>query len=116
MNIKEIVVYYLTSAALFDVEKNSPVTNNHYTADDFSIEAAQTAERDVIEFVNRAGTLVTGLADATIGVDFWLTRNRHGSGFWDRGLGEAGDKLTELAHSFGEVYTYIGDDGKIHFG
>src|ERR1700722_11654535 len=27
------------------------------------------------------------------GHDFWLSRNGHGSGFWDRGLGELGDRL-----------------------
>jgi hypothetical protein len=27
------------------------------------------------------------------GIDFWLTRNRHGAGYWDRGLGITGDKL-----------------------
>jgi len=48
------------------------------------------------------------------GVDFWLTRNHHGAGFWDRDLGVAGDKLTEIAHSFGEVALYVGDDGLIY--
>ena len=48
------------------------------------------------------------------GHDFWLTRNHHGAGFWDRGLGVAGEKLTEIAHSFGEVCIYRGDDGQIH--
>lgn len=39
------------------------------------------------------------------GHDFWLTRNGHGTGFWDRGYpDEIGDALTDAAHSFGEVY------------
>lgn len=33
--------------------------------------------------------------------DFHLTRNGHGAGFWDRGLGELGDTLTDLAKTFG---------------
>jgi hypothetical protein len=48
------------------------------------------------------------------GRDFWLTRNRHGAGFWDRGLGEVGDRLTKAAHAFGEVDLYVGDDGLIY--
>lgn len=48
------------------------------------------------------------------GHDFWLTRNHHGAGFWDRGLGEVGQKLTEASYAFGEVFAYLGDDGKIH--
>lgn len=35
--------------------------------------------------------------------DFHLTRNHHGAGFWDRGLGELGDRLTDLAQSFGPL-------------
>ncbi len=49
------------------------------------------------------------------GHDFWLTRNGHGAGFWDGGWPKiAGDRLTDLAHTFGEYPLYVGDDGKIH--
>jgi hypothetical protein len=46
--------------------------------------------------------------------DFWLTRNRHGAVFCDRGLGEIGGKLTDWAHSFGTYDLYVGDDGRIY--
>ncbi len=36
------------------------------------------------------------------GHDFAFTRNRHGTGFWDRGLGDIGDRLTANAHPYGE--------------
>ena len=36
------------------------------------------------------------------GHDFALTRNGHGTGFWDRGLGEMGDMLTEECKPYGE--------------
>jgi hypothetical protein len=39
-----------------------------------------------------------------LGHDFWLTRNHHGAGFWDRGLGDPGERLTAAAHQFGESY------------
>lgn len=48
------------------------------------------------------------------GIDFWLTRNGHGAGFWDRGLGKTGDELTIYAHAFGGVDVYVGDDGKVY--
>ena len=48
------------------------------------------------------------------GHDFWLTRNGHGAGFWDRGLGEVGKRLSEEARRFGSVDLVIGDDGMIH--
>jgi len=50
------------------------------------------------------------------GHDLWLTRNGHGAGFWDRDLGEAGDKLTELSKEMGELTLLQGDgDGKLYF-
>ena len=39
--------------------------------------------------------------------DFWLTRNGHGAGFWDRGFGEIGEKLTKMAKIHGEVNLYL---------
>lgn len=52
------------------------------------------------------------------GHDFWLTRSGHGAGFWDRdyedGRDDIGEKLTSACKKFGEVYLYVGDDGKIH--
>ena len=36
-----------------------------------------------------------------LGHDFCLTRNGHGAGFWDRGLGHLGEYLTEASKSFG---------------
>ncbi len=48
------------------------------------------------------------------GHDFWLTRCDHGAGFWDRGLGELGTKLSEAAKAFGSVDLYLGDDGLVH--
>ena len=48
------------------------------------------------------------------GHDFWLTRNGHGAGFWGRGLGELGDRLSEASEAFGEAHLYAGDDGKLY--
>lgn len=47
------------------------------------------------------------------GHDFWLTRNRHGAGFWD-GDWEEGRSLTDAAHVYGSVDLYLGDDDKIY--
>ena len=47
------------------------------------------------------------------GNDYWYTRNGHGTGFWDRGLGEAGDKLANAAR-YHSVDLYRGDDGLLY--
>lgn len=55
--------------------------------------------------------------EAQAGHDFWLTRNRHGSGFWDceHENEDVLDKLTESAQKFDEIDVYIGDDGYLYF-
>lgn len=52
--------------------------------------------------------------DKRAGHDFWLTRNGHGAGFWDGDWPETGDTLTEACKAYGEVYLYVGDDGRIY--
>ena len=49
-------------------------------------------------------------------VDFWLTRNHHGAGFWSGDFwGEFADFLTEKSHQMGEKETYLGDDQLVYF-
>lgn len=51
---------------------------------------------------------------AQAGHDFWLTRNGHGAGFWDRGLGICGEALTRASEKAGAFTLYVGDDGLIY--
>ena len=47
------------------------------------------------------------------GHDFWLTRNGHGSGFWDRGEledGGLGDRLSALCKPYGECSLSLCDN------
>ena len=78
---------------------------------DYAPEAIERARQDVTAFVAKAGADLDGIAPAQVGHDFWLTRNHHGAGFWDRGLGAQGDRLTTLADGFGECDLVLGDDG-----
>ncbi len=55
-----------------------------------------------------------GYTDEQAGHDLWLTRNRHGAGFWDRGLHDIGEALTEKAHNMGELSLVLGDDKKLY--
>lgn len=53
-----------------------------------------------------------------IGHDFYLARNGHGAGFWDRFWGDQpgtvlGDQLADAARTWGESDFYVGDDGKL---
>ena len=48
------------------------------------------------------------------GRDFWYSRNGHGVGFWDRGLGRVGHILADDARGYGECSLYRGDDGELY--
>ncbi len=49
------------------------------------------------------------------GHDFWLTRNGHGSGFWDGDWEKpAGECLTEASEAFGGVDLCVSDSGLIY--
>ncbi len=56
-----------------------------------------------------------GLDEESAGIDFFLTRNHHGAGFWDRGLDKAlGEALTQAAHKWGDFDLYLGDDKAVY--
>lgn len=49
------------------------------------------------------------------GLDFWLTRNGDGAGFWDGDWeDEVGERLTAASKAFKPMDLYVGDDKLIH--
>lgn len=90
--------------------------DDKYAFDDVDSLTWASMMNDCDNFIkaNRADLLASNLADSQIGHDFWLTRNGHGAGFWDRGLGELGDRLTKACKAFPSIDLYVGDDGKIY--
>lgn len=90
---------------------------DQYDRNDLSAEALNTIEDDCAAFIfynyrklQRVGTM------AQHGHDFWLTRNGHGAGFWDRGYGDIGDDLSNKAKTYGESNLYVSDNGKVEVG
>lgn len=119
---KELVGQHYLVAALWTDEEEVGEAG----VDDLSDEAKAHVAAAVSEFVEKAGALIPAYferrdqagghsAEAQMGHDLWLTRNGHGAGFWDRGLGELGDALSEIARGMGEVHLILGDDGKLYF-
>lgn len=72
--------------------------------------------RAYLDLISQAMEAKPGYSIEQAGHDFWLTRNGHGVGFWDRGLGAIGDELTEAAHGDGGRDLYVGDDDLIYQG
>lgn len=70
-----------------------------------------TNSADVDAYMDHLGYDMTDVAH-----DYVLTRNRHGAGFWDRchcGGDEAAKRLTDAAHSIGELTLLRDDDGSL---
>jgi hypothetical protein len=115
-NLDQFTRAYLECALWSSTDDNGTPLDREHSLDDLAPELVAQAIEDCADFQrHQAGWLALTDADASRnGHDFWLTRNRHGAGFWDRGYGEIGRKLTEVAHAYGSVDLYIGDDGKIY--
>ena len=118
---------YIT-CALWTATDSDGVPFDNYTHDESSL-AGETLEKmksDCTKFMADNGEdlelfgNVMGVSETkpdfsgSAGHDFWLTRNGHGAGFWDRGLGELGDRLSKASKAFGESHLYAGDDGKLY--
>jgi hypothetical protein len=86
---------------------------NYTVDDDVSPDAVEAMRQDVSYFLAANAGDLLGLSLKAIGHNFWLTRNRHGAGFWDIGLGDRGDRLTEAAHAYGSSNLYLSYTGTI---
>lgn len=111
-----VVRAYLKTALWSSTDENGEALDAVYHVDDFAQSAVDQAASDLDDFFesNEEAIEASGLSDSDVAHNFWLTRNRHGAGFWDKGLGEIGEELTEAAHAYGESDAYEGDDGQIY--
>lgn len=86
----------------------------NYGVDDVSdtarVEATADCEAFLTSIRDERPDVLAHLSLEDIGHNFWLTRNGHGTGFWDRGLpGDMGQWLTDLSRPYGTVSMYVHD-------
>lgn len=132
-DVDEVLPHYIATALWSSMDESDenggdPMDQN-YTPEDLAPETRETMRDEVADFLAGIERERPGVYDAMaetlwsdpgqVGHDFWLTRNHHGAGFWDRYYGdqpaaELGDYLTKCAHPYGSVDLYVGDDGKIY--
>ncbi len=106
-----------------DHETDTPLDRDHDVYD-IAVETLLEMKRECADFQEAQRELLDEAYNhptcnydaARAGHDFWLTRHHHGAGFWDRGLGVVGDKLTEAAYVYGDYDLYVDDDGKVKAG
>lgn len=116
-----IILQHARETALWStswVEENGTEHDNleDFDSDDFSPEAEEELRSLIQQFLDLAGDLLNEYpgTPAEIGHDLILTVNRHGAGFWDRGYGDLGDKLTSICHSLGGYELWVGEDGRLY--
>jgi hypothetical protein len=111
-----IVRTYAVAALWSSTDDNGEPLDDNYSLEDLAPEAIQTMKGDCTIFAQQNIELLhkSGLTLEQIGHDFWLTRNGHGCGFWDRGLGKVGEDMTAAANVYLGVDLYVGDDGLIY--
>lgn len=109
--------HYIIVALWSSHEADGEPLDATYDIDDIDPETLSTMCQECDQFIAAywAPIAETGQFPKQCGHDFWLTRNNHGAGFWDRGypLG-LGDVLTVAAHAEGSRDLYVGDDGRIY--
>lgn len=112
MNIHAMVNGYLACALWSSLDDNDePLDNEHRTLHPKTL---ADMREDCEDFATSNAADLLGMDPELAGHDFWLTRNHHGAGFWDRGLGERGERLTKAANAYGSVDLYVGDDGQVY--
>ena len=109
---------YIECALWSSTDENGNPLDDNYDTCDLAESTVAEMVADCADFQESyADLLELAGGDSQNGHDFWLTRNRHGAGFWDRGHpADVGKGLTDAAHAYGSRDLYVGDDGKVYQG
>jgi hypothetical protein len=105
---------YVVAALWSSSDDTGTPLDTCYLPHDIALKSLMKMAEDCYNFCVQNSKDLAGLDEEQCGHDFWLTRNGHGAGFWDRGYGERGDRLTEACKKFGEKDLYVGDDGVLY--
>ena len=109
-NLQKFLSAYINCALWSSTAEDSDKSLENYV---LSEEAKTKMLTDCKAFLEKNEAMIGDrLLDA--GLDFWLTRNGHGAGFWDGDWSEHGDALTEASKTFKECDLYVGDDQLVY--
>ena len=90
-------------------DDQSPM-DDRYGIEDIEPDSVKDMIADCLDFRKQCAFLLSSQSDSQNGYDFWLTRNGHGAGFRDRGLGKRGELLTEVTKVCGPSTLYENDE------
>lgn len=114
--VKRAFWAYVECALFASVHDDEPM-DGIFDMGDLTDEALGLMLSEVYDFLCdcwQADVDLSPVEPEMFGHDFWLTRNGHGAGFWDRGLGDLGLQLSDMARAYGSSDLYVGDDGRVY--
>jgi hypothetical protein len=105
---------YLEAALWADLRDDYGDPLDEYSILDIAESSRESALADCERFYVANAVDLDNMSSEQVGHDFWLTRNGHGAGFWDRGLGNVGERLTLACKQYCPLCPILGDDGLIY--
>lgn len=119
MSIDETYIQTATEQALetllwSESDDNGEPLDALYSAYDITGDEVDIFADQLRDFILSNQDDLLDITATSCGHDFVLTRNGHGVGFWDRGYGDRGDRLTAACKPYGECGLYVGDDDGLY--
>ena len=122
-NSNRFLAAYIEAALFSSNDDDGDPLDNRFSRTDLSKSTLEDMTRDCEKFQNAYGHFFTSEhcsnrscpIEDYAGHDLWLTRNGHGTGFWDRSWSEpAASVLTKAAQELGDYELEVGDDGMLY--
>ncbi len=123
----DTMAYWYVRAILWSETRDAPEESGDepledtFSPEDMTPKFWKRVRLDILRFIAADEPQVWRIDPEKAGIDLWLTRQKHGAGFWDspwiKGNGAYGQYLTMITDAtLPETYVYVGDDGELYFG
>lgn len=111
-NLDKFTRAYIECALWASYDDDDKPLCENYWIDDIHKDTLTRMIDDCARFQNEQSLSLANIPPEQAGHDFWLSRNEHGAGYFDRDY-EWADHLQEAAQAYGSVSLYV-DNGIIY--
>lgn len=121
-DLEDAFKQYVQTALRSSTDDGGQPLDRHFDVSGIDQDTRKAVLEDVSRFLRKNQALIdrAGLSASDVGHKFWLSRNGHGSGFWDvddyknQDVVKTGRQLHEATKRFGQYDLMVGDDGFLH--
>ena len=103
---------YLEAAEWADLDEDITHSLDPSSLENWSAHSVTEAWLTCSDFARHNWDDLKGILASQAGHDLWLTSRGHGTGFWDRGMGEIGDRLTEACQDRNHSVVFLHKDSQ----